>query len=285
MSKDSVKFTLLIATLNRPTLLRTCLKSIASQTYANYEVIVVDQSDSVDVELSEMQGLAYLHIDKRGLSNARNRGLGMATGDYVALVDDDATYSETFLEEAERYISDCVRPPAIVSGRGKDPKTGHYLLPTMSLDRVKKISFISAFEYCMSSTMVIRRDLLDVGFDLDFGIGGTYYAAEDSDIVFRALVSNLDVVYNPAMLIYHPSGSNDDIDLQKVYRYSIGIGAVLKKHYLSNGRFRFAMLYAYALARSIAGVILYSLGKKNQERSIYALRGKREGFKDYDKKV
>lgn len=280
-ARQVIRFSLLVCTLNRTELLRRCLASLRAQTYRNFEIIVVDQSDVINREIKDDESIKYIHIDERGLSNARNMGLKVATGDYVALIDDDATYDESFLAEAASFIGSRQERPGIVSGRGRDPETGSYLLASMARDVVTEVGYLSGFKYCMSAMMVIKRDVLDEGFDTDFGIGGKYYAAEESDIVFRALERGCEVMYNPAMIVFHPSDLGAKVDLEKVYRYSVGIGAVLKKHRLQDSGMRFDLIYLYVLGRSAFGSLLYRLGFKQHIKSLYALRGKKEGFRIY----
>lgn len=88
----NIKFSLLIATLNRPKILQTCVKGLLNQTYDNYEIIIIDQSDKEfrNDSIAEIDNrITYIHIDEKGLSHARNIGLQCVTGDYVCLIDDD----------------------------------------------------------------------------------------------------------------------------------------------------------------------------------------------------
>lgn len=67
------------------------LESIADQTHANIEIIVVDSS-GVDW-LSELEarteGFEYVYQEPNGLAAARNRGIDRATGDLIAFLDAD----------------------------------------------------------------------------------------------------------------------------------------------------------------------------------------------------
>ncbi len=75
--------------------IRKCLESILNQTYTNLEIIIVndgstDQSLSICREFADRDSRIIL-IDKEngGLSSARNSGLDIATGDFIAFVDSD----------------------------------------------------------------------------------------------------------------------------------------------------------------------------------------------------
>ena len=81
-----------------------CLASIAAQTYANIEVIVVDDG-STDGGGAVCDGWAakdprfrVIHQQNRGLSAARNAGLDAAQGEYIQFVDSDDYVAPRFTE-------------------------------------------------------------------------------------------------------------------------------------------------------------------------------------------
>ncbi|MDY2607826.1 MAG: glycosyltransferase family 2 protein, partial [Lachnospiraceae bacterium] len=85
--------------------LEECLDSILKQTYANIEVIVVDDGST---DNSYAICCKYHQLDSRiklvqkkngGLSSARNAGLDHMTGSYVAFVDSDDTIDQNMIEK------------------------------------------------------------------------------------------------------------------------------------------------------------------------------------------
>lgn len=75
--------------------LRKCVDSICNQTYRNMEIILVDDGspDNCGAICDEYaradSRVRVIHKANGGLSNARNAGLDIMTGDYVAFVDSD----------------------------------------------------------------------------------------------------------------------------------------------------------------------------------------------------
>lgn len=75
--------------------LARCLDSVINQTYQNLEIILVnDGTPDGSVAIAEAYQardarIKILHQDNAGVSQARNRGLEAATGDYIAFLDSD----------------------------------------------------------------------------------------------------------------------------------------------------------------------------------------------------
>lgn len=87
--------TVIVAVYNVEKYVEECLYSIMNQTYANLEIIVVDdgsidESGKICDRLAAMDSrIRVIHKGNGGVSSARNAGLALATGDYVAFVDGD----------------------------------------------------------------------------------------------------------------------------------------------------------------------------------------------------
>ena len=75
--------------------LERCVDSIINQTYKNLEIILVDDGspDNCGAMCDEFakkdERIKVIHKENGGLSSARNAGLDIATGDYIAFVDSD----------------------------------------------------------------------------------------------------------------------------------------------------------------------------------------------------
>lgn len=115
---EEVLISVIVPVYNVEMYLSACLDSILSQSHKNLEVIVVnDGSTDFSVQIAE----SYAEKDDRvrvyiyenaGLSEARNRGLKVATGDFVTFVDaDDMLFPEALnimLEYIKREKADLV---------------------------------------------------------------------------------------------------------------------------------------------------------------------------------
>lgn len=72
-----------------------CVQSIVDQTYTNLEIILVDDGSPdncpamCDAWAQKDSRVKVIHKENGGLSDARNAGLAIATGDYIGFVDSD----------------------------------------------------------------------------------------------------------------------------------------------------------------------------------------------------
>ena len=90
--------------------LDNCMRSIVLQTYANIEIILVDDG-STDLsgkkcdEWAKKDGrVRVIHKQNGGLSSARNAGIDVAKGDYIAFVDSDDFIALNMYEIMHREI-------------------------------------------------------------------------------------------------------------------------------------------------------------------------------------
>lgn len=103
----------IIPTFNRAKLVSKALKSIIDQTYANWEVIVVDNhsTDNTDQIFKNFTDprISYFKIHNRGvIAKSRNLGIRMAKGEWIAFLDSDDWWTKDKLEVCFNNIDDNV---------------------------------------------------------------------------------------------------------------------------------------------------------------------------------
>ena len=91
----SPSVTVYIPTYNRPAMLKRAVLSVLAQTHNNIEILVVDDSSSIENQaemrkLAEQLGFSVItNENSKGACGARNTAIKYASGDYITGLDDD----------------------------------------------------------------------------------------------------------------------------------------------------------------------------------------------------
>lgn len=111
-------FSIIIPTYNRVDLIHRALNSVWSQTFTDYEVIVIDDgsTDGTWEELCKLKDkIITLQQNNKGPGAARNLGAQHASGEYLAFLDsDDAWFPWTLSFYAQAILENSM--PALVAG-------------------------------------------------------------------------------------------------------------------------------------------------------------------------
>lgn len=92
--------------------LRKCLESLMTQTFTDFEVLVIDDGNEPGYEHIKEEyekadsRIAFVRQEHSGVSNARNLGLKLAKGKYISFVDSDDYVDNSFLEELHDAMQD-----------------------------------------------------------------------------------------------------------------------------------------------------------------------------------
>ena len=95
MATDKPLITIIIPIYNVEKYLSKCLNSVIKQDYKNLEILLIDDgSTDSSGKIADEYGtrdkrIKVIHKENGGLSDARNYGLKLMTGDYVTFIDSD----------------------------------------------------------------------------------------------------------------------------------------------------------------------------------------------------
>jgi len=85
---------IILATYNRANLLPRAISSVLTQTYQNFELIVINDGSTDSIEevvrsFNDRRIVYYKHPENKGVLAARNTGFDLSKGKYLVLLDDD----------------------------------------------------------------------------------------------------------------------------------------------------------------------------------------------------
>lgn len=106
-----MRFSVIIPLYNKSPYVEKALGSVMSQTFRDYELIVVDDGstdDSFAVAQSVLSGCDFpcqlIRQANAGVSTARNNGVAASKGDYLCFLDADDWWASSFLEKMDELI-------------------------------------------------------------------------------------------------------------------------------------------------------------------------------------
>lgn len=231
-----MRFSLIVATLNRTDELGTLLESLNRQDHRDFEVIVIDQN--ADQRLVPLLRPFEKRLEIRrlvsapGLSRARNLGLREITGEVVCFPDDDCSYPDDVLARVNQSLTGNPRWEGVI-GDSVDI-SGQPTLPWH--DRPGKLTLPMCWRRAISYALFLRCSVLREigGFDevLGVGSGSPWGSGEDNDLMLRALKAGCRLQYDPGLRIYHPKMFPvfDRAGQTKRWSYALGDGYLLRKH-------------------------------------------------------
>ena len=221
--KRGMLISVVIPTYNRARFLGRAVESVLSQTHAYLELIVVD--DGSNDNTGELLGsfsdsrLKVCRQENRGVSAARNRGLDLAQGALLALLDSDDYFLPRKLSRQHAFMREtgyvvCQTDEVWIRyGREVNPMRKHAKPPVLSLEKALVMCLASP-----SCVMFTREFLEDVG-----GFDETLPACEDYDLWLRTCLGH-DLGLLPEKLTVRRGGHADQLsrtivglDLYRIY--------------------------------------------------------------------
>ena len=115
------KFSIITITFNAAPVIGPTLQSVLAQSYRNYEYILVDGASKDDtVAIAKASGIEFAHIvsePDKGLYDAMNKGMRLATGDYLCFLNaGDAFHSHDTLERIVAAMAHEEQLPDVLYG-------------------------------------------------------------------------------------------------------------------------------------------------------------------------
>jgi len=209
------KVSIIIVNWNGERYLRVCLSSLLFQTYANREIIFVDNGstdDSVHYVKEQFPAVTVIELrENAGFTGGNAAGVRVANGEYLALVNNDTRVHERWLENliqpmlADRNVGICASRILFEADGSFDSAGGGITTAAVGFNQGLNQGaegFASpnrVFGACGAAVLYRHRMIEEIGFlDEDF-----FLYDEDADLNFRAQHSGWKCVYVPNAVAYH----------------------------------------------------------------------------------
>ncbi len=217
VSSEDPKVSIVIPAYNASALISETMESVFSQTFKDFEVIVVNDGSSDTEELESaldkyMDDMVYVRQANSGAAKARNLAICLSRGEYIAFLDSDDIWLphklETQIEFIEKTEFDHVYCDAEFFG--ETYTGGTYMKISPSVGEVNPISLINASCNVITSGTILKKEKLEE-FGLFDGDGDSF---EDFDLWLRLVKNGVKIGYQRKILLKYRvsstslSGSN-----------------------------------------------------------------------------
>ncbi len=210
------RFSVIIPLYNKAPYVGKTVESVLGQTFGDYELIIVDNgsndgSHEIVAAFTDHRITIVRLEENVGVSNARNKGVAMATAPFVTFLDADDWWEPTFLEEMAGLIDR--HPDAGIYG------TGYYIVKN-GKKRLAPIGVDEGFEegeinYCAVYAKTLCMPLTSITvampkavFDETGGFKPHLKLGEDFDLWVRIALKHKTVFLNKPLSNY-----NQDVDV------------------------------------------------------------------------
>jgi glycosyltransferase involved in cell wall biosynthesis len=106
---SNILFSIIVPTYNREKFIVRTIQSVLSQTYTNFELIIVDDGSTDNTEKFvgnvKDKRIKFFKKENEERGAARNYGTNKAKGDYITFLDSDDLLYSKYLEEANLFIA------------------------------------------------------------------------------------------------------------------------------------------------------------------------------------
>ena len=161
---------IILPTYNRVGSVQAAIHSVLAQTYIDYELIVVDDGSTDETashvrEIADPRLIYVLHPQNKGAAAARNTGMRMARGDYIAFLDSDDTWHPQklevqveFLKNSPDQVGGCVTSYRLVF-------EDHSVIREIAMEPSFYEQSLKGCNLSPGSTLLFEKECLDkVGF-------------------------------------------------------------------------------------------------------------------------
>jgi GT2 family glycosyltransferase len=212
------RVSVIVCTHNGERTLAQCLERVRGLSYADFEVIVVDDgSTDGSADIARAHGATLVQTEHRGLSFARNAGVARASGEVVAFLDDDAYPDSDWLH----YVAAALRANAHAGMGGPNipPEDDGLVADCVAAAPGAPIHVLISdreAEHVPGCNMAFRKAALDEigGFDERFRVAG-----DDVDVCWRLQESGRTLGFSAGAVVMHRRRDSVRRYLKQQYGY------------------------------------------------------------------
>ena len=212
MSTETVKprVSVIVPVYQGDRFLAEAIESVLNQSYTNYEIIVINDGstdNSRDVLLPYLEKIRYVYQENQGVAAARNLGIQMAKGEFIAFLDQDDFW---FADKLALQVAGFQAQPTLGilnSGWQRVNELGKAIVNVEPWHKASELDLRAWLQWkpVLPSAMMFSRQWLEYagGFDSRFT------QSSDVDMVLRLALMGCEAAWVPQMTVcYRQHESN-----------------------------------------------------------------------------
>lgn len=199
---ESPLVSIIIPSYNAAQYIIQAIESVRHQSYPNVEILVIDDG-SIDDTQARLQPythlLRYHYQANQGVSVARNQGIELAQGEFIAFLDADDYFLPHKLTAQVGLFTKQPSLGMVHSGWRRVDQFGYPLMDVTLWEKVPELNLESWLRWkpVLPSAMMFRRDwLIRVG-----GFDPRFPPAEDTDLVLRLALMGCEAAWLPEVTV------------------------------------------------------------------------------------
>lgn len=215
--RKSPFFSIIIPTYERPIELERAIHSVLAQSYTDFEVIVVNNSErTIELKLED-ERVTYIQEIQKGANYARNKGIANSVADFICFLDDDDEYLPNHLQVLFDLIKSNQQKEALYKTYARIEKADGTLFdqhdPIKPIE-MNNLQYIFLYPIYMNCVCIHKNILKNYLFDPKVKV------AQDYDLWIRIL-AKVELIIAPIVTnIYHfTQGSTSKATKEKYYNY------------------------------------------------------------------
>lgn len=226
-----IKISIIVPVYNTKNYLHKCIQSVIGQTYSDWELILVDDgstdgsSEICDHYSVQYNNIRTIHLVNGGVSNARNKGIDNALGEWITFLDSDDWLSPDYIaacfqQDAVEMTNLVLLPVCIVSSGMERPYGGNYpRIDSITTEEMNCSTADFILGYGITIAKVYHRGLLN-----QYGIRfDTNLSTHEDHLFYLSYLSHVKSFYFRHIGMYNymlGNGNNQTSLSRNLHRYT-----------------------------------------------------------------
>lgn len=198
-------FSVIIPYYKKRQFIERCIESVLNQTFKDFEIILVDDGSNDDICTFCIKNyddaVKCIKQENQGVSAARNKGISIAKYEYIAFLDADDSWAESYLENIKNVILQEGNVKIIGSNYTRDSSNLDDANTPIKYKTIKDYFDKQVFDntlFTSSSTVIHKSFFLN-----NHGFNSKLKRGEDLDMWFRTIASGGKVVYIENTVVFY----------------------------------------------------------------------------------